>query len=249
MAGSLQGSGDWYGINSPWHLMEMKRPKLIYVPGLISLLALPVMLLIIGPEDKKPFSRIRMILSSDEKPGPEGNIKYTRYTVYEALEKKKITAVEFWYEPWGDRGSYIYNSKLEFIRREIQRMTFTHDTTSVLKVGLGDGIIYGDFVWILNQLIIHEVKRYALVDDDLYIFANEPPAPLVMLKLEPIDCVDIVEPGSGIPTRWEIFIDDVKENLRVAMIIIKRNYLYFSGFVLLIGIPGLYRMVRRLLML
>ncbi|WP_315823271.1 hypothetical protein [Paraflavitalea speifideaquila] len=151
----------------------MKLPKLFYTPGLISLLALPLLIMYLVSPFGEELYAIKMIVPSDEKP-EVASFRYTKYGVWDAIKNKKIIQVQFFRAPISRLNEYTRDMKLEFVRQEIERLTFTHDTNSVLKVELGKGITYGEFIRILDQLAVYGVKRYALVDDSLYIFANEP---------------------------------------------------------------------------
>lgn len=217
------------------------------MPGFISLLALPLILLIIHPEDPVRHNSIRMFLPTDEKPDGE-NIKYSRYGVLEAAAGKRITTIEFWYDPtYVEIDEFSYHAKLDFVRREIERMNFTHDTMSVLKIELGNGISYGDFVRILNCLLVYRVKHYALVDNSLYVFANPmPPNPADFEPLYPVDQVPVLVDGDyEEPTAWDRFYWKLEEQLRIAAYIIKYNYLLLSGFLLLIFLPSIERAIMK----
>ena len=154
----------------------MRLPKLFYTPGLISLLALPLLIMYLVTPPEKPQYVIRLFMPTDDKPNNNEIPRFSKYAVWEAIKHKKIIEVQFYETPLGDLRTFRKNAKLDFVRREIERLTFTHDTNSVLKIELGEGIRYGEFVGILNNLMMYGVKRYAWTDDSFYIFANEPEA-------------------------------------------------------------------------
>jgi len=218
--------------------LQMTRKKLLYVPGLISLIGLPILLWIMGPQEIIRHNCIKLFLPKDKKPLPNV-LAFSRYTVMTAIKGKKIIPVEFWYDPMGEPiETFNYNNKLNFVLHEIEQITYTHDTTSVLKVCLGDGISYGDFVGILNQLILHRVKRYALVDNELYIFGEPLIAPLPPLELE-VDAIapSIVSSEDDKPSVWDMLKERVQDMLQVTAFLLKHNYIFISGFILLIFIP------------
>jgi hypothetical protein len=72
------------------------------------------------------------------------------------------------------RTQYVFSRKRHFVSQEIERLEFTNDISSVLKVQFGANNTYGDYVWVLNQLFLYKVKRYAFVDNDFYVFADPP---------------------------------------------------------------------------
>ncbi len=149
----------------------MPHKKLFYVPGLISLLGLPVLLLVMNPEDPPERQNVlRMRLPSDKKPD-SGMITFSRYSVYDAIANKKLIQVSMYDEDDQNRIA----AKLDFARREMERLEFTNDTTTVLKVELGNNNSFGDFVWLQNQALILDIKRYAFTDDAYFFFPNPPP--------------------------------------------------------------------------
>jgi len=205
---------------------------------MISLIGLPILLWIMGPQEIVRPNCIKIFLPQDKKPLPDVAV-FSKYTVLTAIKGKKIIPVEFWYDPIGEPiEMFNYNNKLNLVYHEIEQITYTHDTTSVLKVCLGDGIRYGDFIGILNQLILHRVKRYALVDNELYIFGEPLVGPPVPLELEVERIVpSIVSSDDDKPSVWDKFKRQVQEMLQVMAFLLKHNYILISGFILLIFIP------------
>lgn len=218
------------------HLITMTRKKILYVPGLISLIGLPILLWIMGPQERIRHNCIKLFLPQDKKPLPDA-VVFSRNTVMTAIKGKKIIPVEFWYDLDDPIETFNYNNKLNFVLHEIERITYTHDTTSVLKVCLGDGISYGDFIGIFNQLILHRVKRYALIDNELYIFGEPLIAPSP-LELE-VDAItpSIISSNDDKPSAWHMLKVQVQDMLQVMTLLLKHNYILISGFILLIFIP------------
>jgi hypothetical protein len=99
---------------------------------------------------------------------------FSKYTVLRSIQGKKVNAVDLNEEvPSYDPSRY--QEKQGFIQREIGRMEFTHDSTTVLKVHFGDHNSYGDFVWLLDQAVKYRCRRYAWFDDDFYFLGEAPP--------------------------------------------------------------------------
>jgi hypothetical protein len=154
----------------------MKQRRLYYVPGLISIIGLPILLFFYCPKETVSPTCLKVFLPTDRKDDP-GMIKFSKEMVYKSLKGKKITTidldVERFYE--GDnRTQYVFIQKLHFISREIERLEFSTDTSSILKVQFGANNTYGDYVWVLNQLFLYKVKRYAFVDNNFYVYADPP---------------------------------------------------------------------------
>jgi len=53
-------------------------------------------------------------------------------------------------------------------------MQFLYDTSVVLKIKIGDSNTYGQFIWLVNQAKIYQVKRYTFFDSAFYLLANRP---------------------------------------------------------------------------
>jgi hypothetical protein len=144
-----------------------KRPKLFYIPGMISLLVLPVLFYIYQPEAKYK-TQIKFILPKDDHQSPDIP-GYTHSMVKDYLKGKKINTVYL------DDDHVLNDTKLEFIAREALKLKFYHDITQVIKVHLSDETTYGEFVQLLNIMIRDRHKRFSWMDDDFYIFGEELP--------------------------------------------------------------------------
>jgi hypothetical protein len=219
----------------------MRLKKIYYLPGLISLLGLPVLLLFLGPEDYVRPNCIHIGLPSDQKPS-QGNSHFTKYDVYAAIKKKKIIRVTLWDTEYGGIFYNTTDAKLDFIHREMERLQFTHDTFSVLKVELGDQNSYGDFVWLINEAIKYDINRWAFTDDAFYFLPTAPRERLEKLELtvDPIDMSNY-HPSS----QWDRFKWRMSYWWEETWYMIKKNYLIETGFVLLIFIPAVIRIKKR----
>jgi hypothetical protein len=223
----------------------MRKRKLYYVPGMISLLGLPLLLYFIGPREPVILTAMTIRLpTDDERPDPPGMIRFSKWRTYQLLKHQKIIAVdldEFSHMQGTPLHNFVFWKKLDFIAGEIARRQFTHDTGSVLKIRLGDNNTYGDFVWVFNQAKVYDVKRFVYVDDAYYLFTNPPPEPVQNLKVDLSNDVivvpkPVIEKG---PSWWEVFKWGLAEWWEKSIFVIKGSYLYVSGFLLLIVIPGI----------
>jgi hypothetical protein len=231
----------------------MRKRKLYYAPGLISLLRLPVLLYFLGPQDPAIQTAIKIYLPSDDtKPDPPGIVRLTRGYVYRSLKHRKIVEVDL-----GDPDQEIeelyrirHLKKLDFIANEIGRRQFTHDTSSVFKIQLGYDCTYGDLISVLNQVRLYDVKRYVFIDDAYYLFPPlpPPPEPIHEIRLDPInDFVYSPEPViNNEPSQWELFKVAFAAWWEKAILIIKRNHIYVLGFLLLIMIPAIVRLHKKI---
>ncbi|MBN9382992.1 MAG: hypothetical protein J0H74_19705 [Chitinophagaceae bacterium] len=157
----------------------MKKGKLLYVPGLISLIGLPVLLFFMGPEDRVYPTAIRLNLPSDKKDIP-GIMAYTEDGVYRSIKDKKIVTVDmaepFIGDPeYGEQADYLLDRKLHFITHEVERMQFTYDTSMILKARLGRKSTYGDFVRLINHALLYKMLKFVYIDDCVYYFFDTTP--------------------------------------------------------------------------
>ena len=151
----------------------MKRKKLYYVPGLISLLGLPLLMLFFTPEAKPIYTVIRLFLPLDHAPLNKGMIVFSKENVYQTIKKKKIITVdldqEFFSMP---NDGYLFNAKRSFIVREIEKMQFTHDSTEVIKIDIGETNSLGTFVWVINQTMLYGVRQWAFMDNSFFLLGT-----------------------------------------------------------------------------
>jgi hypothetical protein len=232
----------------------MRKRKLYYVPGLISLLGLPILLYFLGPQDPAIQTTIKIFVPSDDtKPDPPGFVRFTRHNIYRLLKHKKIVSVDL-DDVSPDNIDELYRfrhlKKMDFISNEIGRRQFTHDTSSVFKVEFGNYCTYGDFVWVLNLTRLYDVKRFVFIDDAYYILATPPPRPEPILDIKADPLNDVVygpEPATrNEPSQWELFKVAFSECWKKVILIIKRSQIYVLGFLLLIIIPTIVRLHKKI---
>ncbi len=228
----------------------MRKRKLYYVPGLISLLGLPVLLYLLGPREPIILTAMKINLPSDDmKPDPN-RLRFSKRNVYHELKHQKIVTVDLGeneYEQGTTLHDFIHLKKLDFIAGEIARRQFTHDTGSVLKIQLGDNCTYGDFVWVFNQARVYKVKRFVCIDDAFYLFTDPPPEPVQGLKLDLSN--DVIYMHKPVlqqkPSQWALFIAGLIKWWEKSSLIVEKNYIYALGFLLLIIIPTILGLSKR----
>jgi len=147
----------------------MKRKRLFYVPGIISLIGLPVLVYFFIPS-VKPFTVIGIYLFSDRILGQSVNFpaKTRENSFYESISKKN--KIEFDIRP-DSTGRNIdkINSDFNLISNEIGIIKKLDDTNTVVKVSFGKLNTYGDIIWLLNQTMIHKLNKWALLDGTFYL--------------------------------------------------------------------------------
>jgi hypothetical protein len=220
----------------------MQGKKLFYVPGLISLIGLPILLLLFGPEEEVRQTAVRLFMPYDE-PKDEEAAKFSKATVYESIKGKNIIAIHGEETQYDQLEHFRYNRKMNFIGSELERLQFTHDTNAVLKVEFDEENAYGDFVHVLNLAILYRVRRYTFVDNSLFLFPDPHPTHQ-KIYLEEIEYQTFSIPEEAEPSRWEEFRYWLDENASIAAYMIKRNYLLVAAFVVLIIAPSLVKLIR-----
>ena len=228
----------------------MRRKKLFYVPGLISLLGLPVLLFFLGPEDPVYHTVLRIYLPMDKAPRGGLLTTFNKPGFLHIVNGKKLISVDINEYLWDDRSEYEFNRKLAFVPREIERLQFTGDTNAVFRLRFGKNNTYGQFIWALTMAGIYDVRRYAFFDDDFYFLTNPSPERVTVETLDVVplfgDDVVIGHPYTP-PTRWELFTRRFSRWWAGVLFDIKKNYWLVIGFLLFILVPSLIAVRNRIL--
>jgi len=224
---------------------DMLKKKIYYVPGLFTLLGLPVLLLIWGPDDPVYETTMRMLLPSESGDKP-GMVIYNREGINRRLRGKKIETVELDDLPSRISPDYTMYRKSGFVLRELSRLRFAHDTSEVLKVSFGEESTYGQFVWALNNANIFLYKYYFFLDDALYYMPQPLPVRdtsrnFITLNFGP----DVVEATPAPRGRWELFREWAGLQWQEFVFMIRYSKLLAAGFVVLILCPGVAALIRR----
>lgn len=162
----------------------MTRRKKYYVPGVISLLGLPILLWIYTPH-LKPRPRVLSMFFPYE--GPDTSLyRFSKYSFLQEIKTKKLLCVDL-NDPTPSRNRDLYARKLNFISQEIGRLQFLYDTSMALKIKFGDSNTYGQFIWLVNQAKIYQVRRYTFFDAAFYLLANRPADTAITKVVQMID--------------------------------------------------------------
>jgi biopolymer transport protein ExbD len=196
---------------------------LFYTPGLISLLVVPVLFYVLQPTIKSQ-TVIKFFVPKEDYQSPYFST-FSRSSVKAALKGKKINTVYL------DEHHPLNARKLEFVAGEALKLKFYHDTTQVIKVRFSDETTYNEFVQVVNIMHKDSHKRYALLDNDFYIFGETPPEPQESYMI--CGLRNDVIPIQKVKTRQERF----SEQINYYRSFIVNNGLLLSAFVLLIIVP------------
>jgi hypothetical protein len=159
----------------------MKRSRIYYRPGMISLIGLPLLvwmfLLPHHPEQSWIYPRPLKLFIPSERSSTRNIRLFSTYNFLSDIRGKKVLEIDF-NETWSPGcDSLFISEKKDLIVRKIQDLQFLHDTTTVLKVDFGDKNNYGDFMWLLGLAHRYMLKRYAFFDDHFYLLGNPRPEP------------------------------------------------------------------------
>lgn len=214
----------------------MKRPKLFYTPGLISLLVIPVLFYIYQPAIKTQ-TVVKILVPMEDDPGQSPYFsRYTRSSVIASLKRKKINTVNL------DSNHSLNERKLEFIAQEALKLKFYNDTTQVIKVRYSDETTYNEFVQLVNIMYRDGHKRYSLLDNEFYIFGEDPPEPHIEFKIPYFTCGYV-----GLKVEMEkTWQERLWEEINKYKLFIVNNGLLLAAFVLLIVIPTFLKIKRRI---
>lgn len=146
-------------------IMYKKRKKIYYVPGLISLLALPFLLFQFNP---LPLAQtvLKLNLPNDETNKNENGFIFSSENVMQTIKQKKKLNIDL------DEDHELNKNKLEIIRVDAARLQYYGDTTTIIKVNFSADVSYKEFVFLLNILNKYKIKRYAWVYDSMIIFGG-----------------------------------------------------------------------------
>lgn len=219
----------------------MNRKKLFYVPGLLSLVGLPVLLCLFPPEDPVSQNVVKLHLPSEDRnyDAKDGVLPFSHAGIMKGLKGKKVEQVYLNYNVGDDEiSNYILNRKLSFIKQEMERLQFTHDTATVLKISFGSENTYGQYMYIQNLAILDRYRRYALDDYDFYLFSEAPPVCNVTVDsgLYPDDSYSNTDNHFSI-TSWDILSWKIQYKWQALVYQVTDNKLFCSGFFILIALP------------
>lgn len=146
------------------------RKKIYYIPGMISLIGLPILIYFFIPKPAAKLNSIKIFLPYDNISDNKWTYYFSKQNFYKSISKRKVTEVDLFEDDLTLR-NYVLQEKFNFIERELERISFTGDTTTVLKINLSDSNTIGDFVWPVNQTLLYNIRRWMIADNSFY-FVN-----------------------------------------------------------------------------
>jgi hypothetical protein len=80
---------------------------------------------------------IKIFLPYDNKSVDRMAVLYSKESFYKSISKRKVIKVDLYEEDSATR-YFLLRRKFDFVTRETERLSFTGDTTTVLKINLDD---------------------------------------------------------------------------------------------------------------
>jgi hypothetical protein len=227
-----------YGKNSWAHLITMKGKKIYYVPGIISLLLLPLLLYYYGPEEYERKTVVRLNLPYDHDSADENTVRFSAGYLVRQLKGKHITTITINNTIFSEIDHYVFTQKMAYIRSALEKLNFDNDTTEIVQILFTQESTYNDFIWVLNQAILLQFKRYAFLKNSIYFFADERFIP-EDIKYEALDLyvqndTMPVPPAPSRLQRLKWWFEEVSDLTRYYL---RFNKLLICGFILLILTP------------
>lgn len=146
-----------------------RKKKLFYIPGMISLIGLPILVYFFIPS-AKPSTVIKIYLLRDRIYEQSANFSIITMenSFYGPTARKR--KIEFDIRPDSTgRNNEMINFEFNLISNEIGIIKKFNDTNTIIKVTFGKLNTYGDIIWLLNQTMLHQCNRWGLLDGTFYI--------------------------------------------------------------------------------
>ncbi len=210
----------------------MKKKTIIYLPGIISIIGLPVLLFFWGPQDPVKQNCVALTLRSDE----SNTDSKTQKSGDDLLQHKKIVRLDLDDFVWNEQSQYVFNQKMAFISREIERIKFANDTDAVVKVSFGNQNNLNSVVFVLNKAILYGVDKYEFSGNDLYLFLNKEVKPLYStIQFTPATIAKWKNTKMG----FQYKLSSIKQEFAFLFYRQRQNVIVTLGFLVLIVLPGI----------
>ncbi len=197
-----------------------------YVPGIISLLGIFPLLYWKTRPFKEQFDQKVMNVYLPKEGDYDGTwaTMFSEGFILKDVVNKQQTA--FYLNDFIEQREKV----LDAIRHTGREIKFGYDTSRVVKVVFGKKCTFNDLVSVLNICLADEHKRYAWVQDSIFIFTPDPPRQVqyAICPMIPIAVLKIAEEKNWMRDAFDCF---------------KSNKLILSGF-LILSICGIYQIGR-----
>lgn len=187
----------------------MKRTgKLLYVPGLISLIGVLVAI----PSFYKKVIPIKeycltLFIPTECKKDRSMGSEFSSCYIERILSKKK--KLQFTLNENGEENKI----KMSLIRYEALKLKYTEDTSTVILITLSDSISYGELISLYDMCEYDKHKRYASWDNKFVIFGEWPEKKKIASEFSCFLCNDVIRIKDPIPksTLFKLINQNVKK--------------------------------------
>ena len=158
-----------------------KTGKLLYVPGLISVVGFLTMLPSFYKRNipAKGYC-ITMFVPQDCNKARDWALRFGTCNLEKEIKKRKQIKFTL------DNNKQDNERKMEMIRYEALKLKYTEDTSKVILINLTDSIRYGDFISIIDMCEADGHKRYAYWDNKFVIFGKLPKRKIIQTDTIPL---------------------------------------------------------------
>ncbi|MBE8728020.1 hypothetical protein [Flavobacterium hungaricum] len=202
---------------------QKKRKRLFYVPGMISLVLIPLFCLyhFYKIDAFKVYSSISVSF-----PSKEGDIKK------EGIEKiRKYKLFRFNSEKSKEK------SQLKELRFFVRDLYKKYDTINGAKVHVGAKVDYDTYVEIINIALEETEANWVQFDNDMYILGRTKPKKTYSGKIHLITC------GYEAVNKEYFLEQERKAQLERNIALLKKNWILFLGYFCL-SIVNIFALVR-----
>ena len=142
-----------------------------YVPGMISLFGIFPLLYWKTVTVKERFDqRVMNVFLPKEGDFDDSLLMFSEELVLKNVANKRQSA--FYLNDFIEQRENV----LDAIRNTGREIKFGYDTSRVMKVVLGENCTFNDLVSVLNICLADDHKRFAWVQDTIFVFSSEPPS-------------------------------------------------------------------------
>ncbi len=222
----------------------MKREKLHYLPGIISIVGLPVLLFFWGPQDPVKYTAITVEMPAA--PGLSRTGCAADEVPEQALRNKKIISVNLNDLVWNQQSARIFSDKLDLVTQQIQYLQFTGDTSTVLKIGFGMKNDFKSIAWVLNEVTFYHLNKQLLTPDAVYLFPSHLVVPhytsqALANQQGLLAAVQSPQKWTSLKKNWQFSITRLKFQVNYLFLKQRQNRLLFTGFLLLVLLPAIIK--------
>ena len=147
----------------------IRTKRLLYVPGLISLVGLFIALPYFYRTNKPTKQGVLSLFVPKDCNKDHGMNDYSKCYLEKELRNKKQIRITI------NENHKENRKKLDIIRHEALKLKYFEDTSTVILMTLSDSISYGEFVSIVDMCETDGHKRYGSWDNKFVIWGEWPP--------------------------------------------------------------------------